>query len=149
MASLWPPHRSVGGALKLQGSLYPDKNRVKISAQSELRISGFLRNGETLENGNTKQKRTEREIQSRRGSRPSTAMDSMDQMGNSPPSRGEAKEEEEGGWLSPPLSRWRRSAAGARIIDDNLHQQSCYHQHQLSPPLCSGVTSLLPVVIST
>ena len=32
------------------------------------------------------------------------------------PSRGEAKEEEEGGGLSPPLSRWRRSAAGARIV---------------------------------
>ena len=32
------------------------------------------------------------------------------------PSRGEAKEEEEVGALSPPLSRWRRSAAGARIV---------------------------------
>jgi hypothetical protein len=33
------------------------------------------------------------------------------------PSRGEAKEEEEeGGGLSPPLSRWRRSAVGARIV---------------------------------
>ena len=32
------------------------------------------------------------------------------------PSKGEAKEEEEEGGLSPPLSRWRRSSAGARIV---------------------------------
>jgi hypothetical protein len=32
------------------------------------------------------------------------------------PSWGEAKEEEEGGGLSPPLSRWRRSAVGATIV---------------------------------
>ena len=32
------------------------------------------------------------------------------------PSRGEAKEEEEGGGLSPPRFRWHRSAAGAIII---------------------------------
>jgi hypothetical protein len=32
------------------------------------------------------------------------------------PSRGEVKEEEEGGGLSPPLSRWCRNAAGAIIV---------------------------------
>ena len=32
---------------------------------------------------------------------------------------------------------------------DDLHQQSCYRQHQLSPSLYSDVTPLLPVVIST
>ena len=32
------------------------------------------------------------------------------------PSREKVKEEEEEGGLSPPLSRWRRSAAGARIV---------------------------------
>jgi hypothetical protein len=32
------------------------------------------------------------------------------------PSRGEIKEEEEGGGLSPPLTRWRRITAGAIIV---------------------------------
>ena len=54
------------------------KNRVKISAQSELRISGNIRKGFRPDLGNAKQKRTEREIQSRRGSRPSAAMEAMD-----------------------------------------------------------------------
>ena len=35
--------------------------------------------------GYAKQKRIEREVQSRRGSRPSAAMEAMDQRGNSPP----------------------------------------------------------------
>src|SRR3989337_391252 len=32
------------------------------------------------------------------------------------PSRGEEKQEEEGGGLSPPLTRWCRNAAGAIIV---------------------------------
>ena len=61
------------------------KNRVKISAQWELHVSGNLRNGEGALLGNVKQKRIEREIQSRRGSRPSAAMEAMYHRGNSPP----------------------------------------------------------------
>lgn len=33
--------------------------------------------------------------------------------------------------------------------DNDLHQQLHRHHHQLSPPLCSSVTPLLPAVIST
>ena len=80
------------------------KNRVKISVQSELRISVNLRNREGPDLGSAKQKKTEREIQSRRGSRPSAPMEAMDQ-GELSSHLGEAKEEEEGGWLSPPLSQ--------------------------------------------
>ena len=65
--------------------------------------------------GTQKQRETERQIQSRRVSRPSHAMEVMDQRGTLLPSTGEAKEEEEGGGLSPPLSRWSRSAARAII----------------------------------
>ena len=81
-----PWHTQLSCAL-LEGRLGPSsgarkiiygKNRVKLSAQSELRISGNLRNHEGLDPGSTKQKRTEREIQSRSGSRPSTAMEAMD-----------------------------------------------------------------------
>ncbi len=95
---------STSGARKL----ISEKNRVKISAQSELWISGNIRNSFRPDLGNAKQKRTEREIESRRGSRPSHAMETKDQRGTLLPSRGEDKEEEEGGGgLSPPLSRWR------------------------------------------
>ena len=65
---LWPLHKAVGALLSLQESQYPDKNRVKISAQSELWIFGNLRNGERAESGSAETEGTEREIQSRRGS---------------------------------------------------------------------------------
>ena len=56
---------------------YIRKNNVKILAQSELRISRNIRNGFWPVPGNAKQKRTEREVQSRRGSCPSAAMEAM------------------------------------------------------------------------
>ena len=52
----WPPRKAVGALLSPQESQYPDRNRVKISAQSELRITGNIRNGE----------RPESEMQNRR-----------------------------------------------------------------------------------
>ena len=103
---LCSPRTSVGALLRAQRSLYLGENYVKISAQSELRISGNIRNGFRPDLGNAKQKGTERDIQSRRGSCPSTTMEAMDQRGTLLPSRGEDKEEEEeegGGGLSPSL----------------------------------------------
>ena len=61
------------------------KKYVKISAQSELQISRNIRNSFRPDLGNAKQKRTEREIQSRRGSGPSAAMETKDQRGNPSP----------------------------------------------------------------
>ena len=63
------------------------------------------------------------------------------------PSRGEAKEEE-GGGLSPPLSRWRRNTVGARIVTA-IYVNNLAAVNTNSPPLCNGVTPLLPAVIST
>ena len=37
----WPPRKAIGALLSPQESQYPDRNRVQISAQSELRISGI------------------------------------------------------------------------------------------------------------
>ena len=77
------------------------------------------------------------------------AMKAKDQRENLSPSRGEAmEEEEEGGGLSPPRFRWHQSATGGHHHHHNLHQQLHRHHHQLFPPLCSGVTPLLPAVIS-
>ena len=48
----WPPRKVVGALLSPQETQYPDKNRVQISSQSELWISGNLRNSERAESGN-------------------------------------------------------------------------------------------------
>src|SRR3990170_494793 len=64
------------------------------------------------------------------------------------PSRGRSrKKKEEGGSLPPlPVAPERRRGYHR---DGDLHQQLHRRHHQLSPPLCSGVTPLLPTVIST
>ena len=65
------------------------------------------------------------------------------------PSREEVKEEEdEGAPLSPSLLVALERCRGHHH-HRNLHQQLHRHHHQLFPPLYSGVTSLLPAVIST
>ena len=74
----WPPRKAVGALLSPKEIKYPDRNCVKISAQSELRVSGNIRNGERPESGTQKQRETERQVQSRRGSRPSATMEAMD-----------------------------------------------------------------------
>ena len=56
----WPLRKVAGALLSPQESQYLDKNRVQNSAQSELRISGNLRNGERAESGNAE---TERDIE--------------------------------------------------------------------------------------
>ena len=81
----WALRKAVGALLSPQESQYPDKIRVQISTQSDLRISGNIRNGERPESRTQKQRETERQIQSRRGSRPSHAMGAKDQRGNPSP----------------------------------------------------------------
>ena len=49
----WPPRKAVGALLSPQESQYPNTNHVKISAQSDLRIFGNLRNGERPESEST------------------------------------------------------------------------------------------------
>ena len=56
----WPPRKVVGALLPLQESQYLDKNCVKISAQSELQMSRYLRNGEKLETGKQNRREIER-----------------------------------------------------------------------------------------
>ena len=67
----------------LKKAIFRKKIWAKVSIQSELRISGYKRNGPGQNPRTQKQRETERQIQSRTGSRPSHAME--DQMGNPSP----------------------------------------------------------------
>ena len=58
---------------------------LKVSIQSELLISENIRNGERAESKTQKQREIKSQIQSQMGSRPSHAMETMDQMGNPSP----------------------------------------------------------------
>ena len=69
----------------LKKANFREKITAKVSGQSELRISIYTRNGETEPGENAE---TERQIQSRRGSRPSQAMGAKDQRGNPSPIQG-------------------------------------------------------------
>ena len=65
------------------------------------------------------------------------------------PSKGEAKQEEEGGGALSPSLPVEPECRRGNHRDGDLHQQLRRLQHQLSPPLSSGVTPLFPAVIST
>ena len=96
----WPPLKAVGALLSPQESQYPDRDRVKISAQSELWISGNIRNGEREESGNAE---TERDRSNLGGAlAPPTPWRPWTRGETLLPSTGKVKEEEEGGGLSPP-----------------------------------------------
>ena len=116
LASLWPPRRSVLGVLWLQGILYPDKEHVKISAQSELRISGNLRNSERPESGNAETERDRETYPISKGLSP------LPRHGDHGPEGkpfshlgGRSRKKKKEGALSP-LSKWHRSAIGAIIV---------------------------------
>ena len=90
------------------------KNRVKISAQSELRISRNIRNGFRLDLGSAE---TE---ENREGDPISEGLPPRRHGDHGPEGElsshlGERPRKKEGG-LSRPLSWWRRSAVGARIV---------------------------------
>ena len=117
--------------------------------KTELRISIYIRNGETEPKQNAEPERN-REIDpiSKGALAPPMPWRPRNRGETLLPSRKEVKEEEDEGAPSPLLFRWRRNAAVAIIITA-LHQQLHRHHHQLFPSLCSGVTSILPAVIST
>ena len=93
---------------------FREKILAKVSVQSELRISIYIRNGERAPEQKAE---TQRDRSNLGGAlapptpwRPRTRGETL------LPSREEVKEEEEEGGPSPPYFRWRRSAAGAIII---------------------------------
>ena len=87
---------------------------AKVSGQSELRISIYIRNGERAAEESAE---TERDRSNLRGAlTPPTPWRPWTRGETLLPSREKVKEEEEGRGLSPPRFRWHRSAAGAIIV---------------------------------
>ena len=80
-----PPLRQLTLFFCRKKAKFMRKIWAKDSPQSELRISEYKRNDEGEGSGTQKQRETERQIQSRRGSRPSQAMGAKDQRGNPSP----------------------------------------------------------------
>jgi len=143
----WPLRKAVGALLSPQEIQYPDKNCVQISAHSELRISGNLRNGEMAESGSA-------ETEGNRERDPiSEGLPPLRRHGGQGPEGkpfshlgGRSRKKNKGGSPSLPVAPER---CRGHHRDNDLHQQLHRRHHQLFPPLCRGVTPLLPVVIST
>ena len=146
----WPPRKAVGALLSPQESQYPDKNRVQISAQSKLRISGNLRNDERAESGSAETEGTRERDPISEGLSPLRR-----HGGHGPEGElsyhlggGHGRIRRRGLSLSPP-SRWRRNAAKARIMTAIYINNLATINTDFPPPICSGVTLFLPAVIST
>lgn len=146
----YPPCKEVGALLSPQESQYPHKNHAQNSAQSDLRISRNLRNGERAESGNAETER-DRETDSiseglspvpcHRGHGPEGKP--FSHLGG----RSRKKKKKKGG--SPPSLPVAPERHRGHHHHHNLHQQLHRHRYQLFPPLGSGVMPLLPAVIST
>ena len=125
------------------------KNRVKISARSELRISGYKRNGARLQKQfqkvSEKQRENKREeIQSRRGSRPSGRHGGQGPEGRTSPHLGGGHGgRSRRGSLSPlSLPVAPECRRGNHHRGDRLHQRRRLHQHlHHLPHLFSAVHS--------
>ena len=131
------PCKSVGALLRAARKLISEKNRVKISARSELRISGYLRNGVRPEN-QKRENRENREERSNLGGAPALREPWRPRTrgGTLLPSRGKAKQEEEGGGpLSPSLPVAPERRRGNHRDGDHLHQLRRFvnHLHHLLP----------------
>ena len=123
---------------------------AKDSPQSELRISGNIRNGERVESENAE---TNRDRSNLGGAlapptpwRPRTRGETL------LPSREKVKEEEEGGGLSPPRFWWHRNTAGGHHHHRDLHQHLRHlhqHLHHLPPLYLQWSTLPQPAVPST
>ena len=139
----------VGALISPQERQYLDKNCVQISAQSELRIFGNSRNGERAESGSAETEGNRERDPISEGLPPLRRHGSQGPEGKTFSHLGgrSRKRKKKGGSLrlSFPVAPEHRRG---HHRDNDLHQQLHRRHHQLFPPLCSGVTPLLPAVIS-
>ena len=125
-----------------------DRDRVKISAQSELRISRNIKKvkWQNEERGNWER---QNDISNLGGAlAPPKTWEPRTRGETLLPSREKVKEEEEEGGLSPPCFRWHRNAAGGHHHHRDLHQHLHHlhqHLHHLPPSIYSGPHSHNPM----
>ena len=133
-----------------KANFWKKKITAKISVQSELRMSIYIRNGERAEDENAE---TERDRSNLGGAlAPPTPWRPWTRGETLLPSREKVKEEEEGGGLSPPRFRWRRNAARGHHHHRDLHQHLRHlhqHLHPLPPFYIQWSTLPQPAVPST
>ena len=125
------------------------KNWAKDSPQSELWISGYKRNGEGVESENAETKRDRETDPISEGLSPLPRHGDHGPEGKPFSHLGRRSRKQKKEAASPPCFRWRRNTTGGHHHHCDLHQQLHRLHHQLLLPLCSGLTSLLPTVIST
>ena len=119
---------------------------AKVSIQSELRISGYIRNGERAESENIE---TERD----RETDPfSEGLSPLPCHGDHGPERKpfyhlrrrSRKKKNKKGGISPPCFQWCRNTVGGHHHHRDLHQHLCHlhqHLHHLPPSIFSGPLS--------
>ena len=145
LGSRGPPVRRLTLVFCRKKANFMRKIWAKDSPQSELRISGYKRNGEGAEPRNAETKR-DREIDPiSEGLSPLPSHGSQGPEGKpfSHLGRRSRKKNKKGG-LSPPCFQWRRSAAGGHHHHRDLHQHRRHlhqHLHHLPPSIFSGPTS--------
>ena len=114
---------------------FQEKIWVKVLIQSELRISIYIRNGERAEEESAETERDRETDPISEGLSPLPRHGDHGPEGKPFSHLGRRSRKKKKGALSPSLP----------VAPEQLHRP----YHQLFPPLCSGVTPLLPAVIST
>ena len=128
---------------------FQKKISAKVSIQSELRISIYIRNGERAEGESAETERDRETDPISEGLSPLPRHGGQGPEGKPFSHLGRrSRKKNKNGPLSPSLPVAPERCRGHHH-HRNLHQQLHRHHHQLFPPLCSGVTSLFPAVIST
>ena len=121
---------------------------AKVSGQSELRISIYIRNGERAESGSAETEGNRERSNLGGALAPPLPWMPWTRGETLLPSREKVKEEEEEGGLSPPCFRWRRNAAGGHHHHRDLHQHLHHlhqHIHHLPPSIYSSPLSHNPL----
>ena len=144
-----PPVRQLMPFFGHKKANFWKKILVKVSIQSELWISGYIRNGERAESENA-------EIERDGETKPiSEGLSPLPRNGDHGPEgkpfshlgRRSRKKKKKGG-ISPPLFRWRRNTAGGHHHHRDLHQNLRHlhqHFHHLPPSIYSGPLSRNPL----
>ena len=110
---------------------------AKVSIQSELRISGYKRNGARAEFQNAETERYREIDPISEGFSPLPCHGSQGPEGKPFSHLGRRSRKKKKGGLSPPCFRWRRNVAGGHHHHCDLHQHRRHlhqHLHHLPPP---------------